>query len=88
MTLAWNNAVLLASLLAVVCVAAIVLIVVAPWKRIRAEPPLPDDVETRLLLGEDPEEILEEEIEEEEEAREHREGGEVFDLDPQRHPPS
>jgi hypothetical protein len=34
-----------------------VLLVWAPWKSVRNEPPLPDDVETRLLLGEDPEQI-------------------------------
>jgi hypothetical protein len=35
-------------------VAGLVLIVVAPWKRVRREPPLDEEVETRLLLGEDP----------------------------------
>jgi hypothetical protein len=28
----------------------LVLIVVAPWRRVREEPPIPRDVETRLLL--------------------------------------
>ncbi len=37
------------------------LIVVAPWRRVRAESRrLDDEVETRLLLGEDPEELAEE----------------------------
>lgn len=38
-------------------VAVLVLIVVAPWQRVRREPPLDEDVETRLLLGEDPAEL-------------------------------
>jgi hypothetical protein len=37
-----------------VSVAVLVLIVVAPWQRVRREPPLEEEVETRLLLGEDP----------------------------------
>ena len=35
---------------------ALLMIVIAPSRRVRAEPPLPRDVETRLLLGENPEE--------------------------------
>jgi cell division protein FtsN len=35
---------------AVLSVVVLVLIVVAPWKRVRQEPPLDKDVETRLLL--------------------------------------
>jgi hypothetical protein len=35
----------------------LLLIIVAPWKRVRAERPLDQEVETRLLLGEDPDEI-------------------------------
>ena len=50
-----------ASLLAVICVGAcalaITLIVVAPWRRVRDEPPLEPDVQTRLLLGDSPEEV-------------------------------
>lgn len=34
---------------------ALIMIVVGPTRRVRAEPPLPDDVETKLLLGQDPE---------------------------------
>jgi hypothetical protein len=30
----------------------VVVLIIAPWKRVRSEPPLPEDVETRLLLGE------------------------------------
>jgi hypothetical protein len=37
-------------IVAVVCVILLVLIIVAPWRRVRDEPPLPRDVETRLLL--------------------------------------
>ena len=84
MTLGIHNAVMVAVILGLACVAALVLIVVAPWKRVREEPPIPDDVETRLLLGESAEQIVEEEVEEEEQAREQREGGEIFDFDPQR----
>jgi hypothetical protein len=37
-------------IIAVACVAVLVLIIVAPWRRVRAEPPLDPDVQTRLLL--------------------------------------
>ena len=36
--------------IAVASVLVLALIVVAPWRRVREEPPLPRDVETRLLL--------------------------------------
>jgi hypothetical protein len=39
------------------CVVAIVLIVVAPWRRVREEPPLEPDLQARLLLGESPAEV-------------------------------
>ena len=48
---------LFAGLLFVLSVVVLVLLVWAPWKSVRNEPPLPDDVETRLLLGEDPDQI-------------------------------
>ena len=35
----------------------LVAIIVAPWRRVRAERPLPADVETRVLLGESPDDI-------------------------------
>jgi hypothetical protein len=35
--------------------AALLMILIAPSRRVRAEPPLDRDVETRLLLGMDPE---------------------------------
>ena len=37
-------------IIAIACVVVLVLIIVAPWRRVRAEPPLDRDVETRLLL--------------------------------------
>ena len=49
--------------LAIVCALSVVgllLIVVAPWRKVREEPPLDEEVQTRLLLGEDPQEIAEE----------------------------
>lgn len=36
--------------IAILSVVILVLIIVAPWKRVRDEPPLDKDVETRLLL--------------------------------------
>jgi hypothetical protein len=36
--------------IAILSVIVLVLIIVAPWKRVREEPPLDKDVETRLLL--------------------------------------
>lgn len=41
----------------VVSLIGLILIVVAPWRGVRGEPPLDDEVEARLLLGEDPDEI-------------------------------
>ena len=35
----------------------LIAIIVAPSRRVRAERPLPSDVETRVLLGESPQEI-------------------------------
>jgi len=35
--------------------AALLFILIAPSRRVRAEPPLARDVETKLLLGQDPE---------------------------------
>lgn len=52
-----DTVVVLAGLAFVVGVVVLVLLVWAPWKSVRNEPPLPDDVETRLLLGEDPDQI-------------------------------
>jgi hypothetical protein len=35
----------------------LVLVIVAPFRRVRAEGPLPSDVQARVLLGEPPEQI-------------------------------
>jgi hypothetical protein len=43
--------------LCVLSVLVLILIVIAPWKRVRNETGIDDEAETRLLLGEDPEEI-------------------------------
>ena len=43
--------------LCVLSVLVLLLILIAPWKRVREEPGLDDEAETRLLLGEDPDEI-------------------------------
>lgn len=40
--------------------ATIVVIVWAPWRKVRAEQPLPETVESRILLGEDPDAIARE----------------------------
>jgi hypothetical protein len=42
--------------IAVVAFLALVVIVVGPSRRVRAEPPLDPDEESAVLLGEDPEE--------------------------------
>jgi len=43
--------------IAVASLIAIAVIVVAPWPEVRAEPPLDETVESRLLLGEDPAQV-------------------------------
>lgn len=55
MTLAVDAAVLWVGLVGVIVAVVAIVVIVAPWKGVRDEHPLPDDVETRLLLGEDPE---------------------------------
>jgi hypothetical protein len=72
-----------AILVGVACLGVLVVIVAAPWRRIRSEPRMSDDVEARLLLGEDPKEIAEEEDEEEAEGPSGPRA-EVLDLDPER----
>lgn len=49
-----------AIVLAACAVVIVVVIVIAPWRTVRDEPPIPEDVETRLLLGEDFEQVEEE----------------------------
>ena len=44
-------------ILVVAAVVALVLIIVAPWRRVRSEGRLPSDVQARILLGEDPAEV-------------------------------
>jgi hypothetical protein len=68
----------------IACLVALLLIVVAPWRKVRAEKPLSDDVEARLLLGDKPRDIAEDE-----EKGTPAEGpsgprADVLDLDPER----
>lgn len=44
----------IAVLAAVASACAVLVIVIAPWRRVRQDGPLPPDTQTRLLLGEDP----------------------------------
>jgi hypothetical protein len=57
MVLALHFYVVFFAVIGALSVVALLLIVVAPWRRVRAERPLPDDVESRLLLGESPDAI-------------------------------
>jgi hypothetical protein len=43
--------------LCVLSAVVLLLIVIAPWKRIRDDSGIDDEIEARLLLGEDPDEI-------------------------------
>jgi hypothetical protein len=52
-----DTTVLLVAGACVLAAVVLALLVVAPWKGVRNEPPLDDEVETRLLLGEDPAQI-------------------------------
>jgi hypothetical protein len=62
---------------ALFAVGIVLVVIAAPWRRVREEPPLDDDVQARLMLGEDPEEI-ERDLEEEE-----AESAQVSDLRPE-----
>ena len=42
---------------ALLAVVLALLVIATPWRRVREVPPLDDEVQARLLLGEDPEEI-------------------------------
>jgi hypothetical protein len=55
--LAVHIAVIIGIAIAVAAAGAIALIAIAPWKRVREEPPLDEDIESRLLLNEDPKQI-------------------------------
>jgi hypothetical protein len=69
--------------LGIACLAALLVIVVAPWRRIRAERPLPDEVESRLLLGDDPAKIAKDEDEERDKPTSSPRA-DVVELDPER----
>jgi hypothetical protein len=66
------------------CLVALAIIVVAPWRKVRAEHGLPEEVEARLLLGEDPKEIAEEEDHAEPSEGPSGPRAEILDLDPER----
>jgi hypothetical protein len=70
--------------LGIACVAALVIIVVAPWGKIRQERPLSDEAETRLLLGEDPSDIAEQEEENDRAIRAMDPRADIVDLDRER----
>jgi hypothetical protein len=57
MSLGW-----IAALAVVIVGGTLIAIVWAPWRVVRDEPPLDQDIATRLLLGEDPE-VLSAELE-------------------------
>ena len=72
-SLAVETWIAVAVVLAATSAFALLLIVIAPWRSVRQEPPLDDAVESRILLGEDPA-VIEEEIEEEEKEEAEAEG--------------
>lgn len=57
--------------LCVLSVVLLLLIVIAPWKRVRADSGIDDEVEARLLLGEDPD-VIDRDIAAREAARRER----------------
>jgi hypothetical protein len=73
-----DTALLVFGIVCVVGAILLVLLIIAPWKGVVSEPPLDEEVETRLLLGEDPEQIAADE-DAEDAAR-----AEVRDLDESR----
>jgi hypothetical protein len=76
--IAADTVLVLAGLAFVLGVVVLVLLVWAPWASVRNERPLPDDVEARLLLGEDPEQIAADE----DAAERHARRASVIDLSP------
>ncbi len=76
-TLAAETWIAVAVTLVTASAVTILLIVVAPWRSVRQEPPLDDAIESRILLGENPAEIEEEIEEEQEEADAEAEGSDV-----------
>jgi hypothetical protein len=71
-SLAVETWIAVAIVLATMSAFVLLLIVVAPWRSVREEPPLDDAIESRILLGEDPA-VIEEELEEEQEEAEAEE---------------
>lgn len=66
---------MVAILLAGLSALTLLIIVIGPTRTVREEPPLDDDVESRILLGEDAAQIEEElEAEEQEETEEPSQG--------------
>lgn len=66
---------IVAILLAGLSALTLLIIVIGPTRTVREEPPLDDDVESRILLGEDAAQIEEEiEVEEQEETEEPSQG--------------
>lgn len=84
MYLALETNQLIALIVGGACLFALLVIVVAPWRPIRSEPPIPDEVEARLLLGDDPAEIAEDEEESRASERPSGPRAEVLELDPER----
>ena len=78
---ATDTALVFAGAAFVLGVVVLVLLVWAPWNSVRKELPLPDDVETRLLLGEDPDQIAADEDAAERQALR----ASVLDLSPDTH---
>ena len=72
------------SSIALVAVVVLVLIVVAPWRKVRAEPPLDPDAEARLLLHRNPDDVTGEisatHVADPEDARDERELDGLEDL--------
>ncbi len=75
--LALQTWITVAIILAAVSALTLLIIVIGPTRTVRQEPPLDDDVESRILLGEDAAQI-EEELEDEEE----QENGEATPHEP------
>ena len=47
----------IAGVFALIAVGLALLVIIPPWRRVRDVPPLDDEIQARVLLGEDPEEI-------------------------------
>jgi sensor histidine kinase regulating citrate/malate metabolism len=74
MTIALNHWHVASIVLAGMSAAVVLLIVIAPWRSIRREHPLDDRIESRILLGDDPAAIAEDEHRKEEEELEEVDG--------------